>query len=101
MQHQSVFYAKSLFDKYGLYDEDFNAMDFEHALRISKYERAGFLNFTISNFRLGGFSSQNKKVMDSDTLRAFKKYLPLGAILFYISKLYQTLFVKNIQKNLD
>lgn len=101
MQHQSVFYAKSLFNKYGLYDEAYNAMDFEHALRISKNERAGFLKFTISNFRLGGFSSQNKKVMDDDTLRAFKKYLPLGAVYFYLSKIYQFLFVKNIQKNLD
>jgi len=101
MQHQSIFYAKSLFDKYGLYDEAYNAMDFEHALRISRQERAGFLNFNISNFRLGGFSSKNKKVMDGDTLRAFKKYLPFGPALFHLSKLYQLLFVKNIQKNLD
>lgn len=100
MQHQSVFYAKSLFDKYGFYDEAYNAMDFEHALRISKHERAGFLNFTISNFRLGGFFSKNKKIMNSDTLRAFKKYLPLGVLWFYLSKIYQALFVKNIQKNL-
>ncbi len=98
MQHQSIFYSRSLFDKYGLYDETFNAMDFEYAMRIRKLEKAGFVNTTVANFRLGGFSSKNKQIMENDTKNILTKHFYFGKIYFLVHGVYVKFFVRDLNR---
>ncbi len=50
--HQSVFIKKTIFEKYGLFDERYkNSMDYELWLRLSKSKiKSVFLNKTLCNF---------------------------------------------------
>jgi len=94
MQHPATFYSRELFSKYGLYDESLYAMDYEYAIRIGKKEKAKFMDIVISNFRVGGFSSKNEKIMEADVKKIFQKYYPLANFWFFIRSLYIKLFVK-------
>jgi glycosyltransferase involved in cell wall biosynthesis len=94
MQHPATFYNRNLFEKYGLYDELFSAMDYEYAVRIGKKERAKFIEVAVSNFRLGGFSSQNKEAMEEDIKKILKKYFYFSSLSICIRKLYTKFFVK-------
>jgi glycosyltransferase involved in cell wall biosynthesis len=87
MPHQGTFYSKNLFNKYGLYDESLNAMDYEYAIRIGKKDKAQFMNIVISNFYLGGFSSKNLKIMKKDIDKIFKKHFQLYFFWNFIHKL--------------
>src|SRR5680860_1347088 len=93
MQHPATFYSRDLFDKYGLYDESLNAMDYEYAVRIGKTEKAKFMNIMVANFRVGGFSSENRESMEKDVKIIFNKYFLLAGFWFFIRKLYIKFFV--------
>lgn len=95
MQHPATFYSNDLFSKYGLYDESLNAMDYEYAVRIGKKEKAKFMDIVVSNFRVGGFSSKNRKVMEKDVKSIVKKYFSFPQLWLFIRKLYIKFFVKN------
>lgn len=58
--HQSCFHHHSVFEEFGLYDEDFSiAADYEFLLRILRSENPLFLpQFTVADMSLGGLSSQ-------------------------------------------
>lgn len=88
MQHPAIFYSKELFKKYGLYNESFNAMDYEYAVRIGKKEKAKFMNIIISNFRTGGFSTTNTKTMEKEVTEIIKKYFKFPKLWLFIRKIY-------------
>ena len=74
MQHPAIFYSKKLFVKYGKYDENLHAMDYEHAIRIGKKEKAKFMNIKVSNFRIGGISTTQPELMEKDVKKIYNKY---------------------------
>lgn len=88
MQHPAVFYNKELFKKYGLYDESYNAIDYEYAARIGRRERAKFINIVVSNFRVGGFSTINTDLIENEVERIIKKYFLLPRVNIFIRKIY-------------
>ena len=96
MQHPATFYSRELFDKYGLYDEDSNAMDYEYAVRIGKAKPAKFMNISVSNFRIGGFSSKNRESVENDVKKIFKKYFLFSGFWFLIRRFYIKIFVKKL-----
>ena len=95
MQHQAIFYSRELFNKYGLYDETLNSMDYDYAMRIGKKEKAGFINVMVSSFRLGGFSTKNKKIMEKNVRAVFKKHFFLDSFWFFLRGVYIKLFIKD------
>ncbi len=95
MQHQAIFYGRELFEKHGNYNETMDAMDYEYAMRIRLKEKAGFINTIVTNFRLGGFSSTHKEVMESNIKKILKKHFVLASLWFYLRTLYIKLFIKN------
>lgn len=86
MQHPAIFYSRTLFEKYGGYDENFNAMDYEYAVRIGKKEKAKFMNIVISSFRLGGFSTSNWQCMEKEVESIIKKYFRYPEAALFIRK---------------
>ena len=86
MQHPAIFYSKELFKRYGLYNESFNAMDYEYAVRIGKKEKAKFMDIVISNFRIGGFSTTNTKTMEKEVIKIIKKYYKFPKLWLFVRK---------------
>lgn len=96
MQHPATFYSRELFDKYGLYDETLNAMDYEYAIRIGKKEKAKFMNMKVSNFRLGGISTTQSDRLEKEVKKIFKKYFSFSGFWFLIRRFYIKIFVKKL-----
>jgi glycosyltransferase involved in cell wall biosynthesis len=99
MQHQAIFYNRGLFEKYGLYDESVNSMDYEYAIRIRRKERAGFIKVIVANFRLGGFSSVHKDAMERDIEQVLKKHFIFGDLWLSLRELHIKLFVNKKHKH--
>lgn len=95
MQHPATFYSRELFEKYGLYNEELNAMDYEYAVRIGKNERAKFIDVVVSKFRVGGFSYKNKDIMEKDDKTILNKYFSSPGLWLFLGKMYRYFFVKN------
>lgn len=56
--HQSVFVKKSIFEKFGFFDESFRiSMDYEFWLRIGRHIKPHILPFVVSKMEAGGISS--------------------------------------------
>jgi glycosyltransferase involved in cell wall biosynthesis len=75
--HQSCFHHHSVFQEFGLFDEDFSiAADYEFLLRILHNENPFFLpQFTVADMSIGGLSSQVSTllVMQKEFDKALKK----------------------------
>jgi hypothetical protein len=91
MPHQATFYSKHLFEKYGLYDESFNVMDYEYAIRIGKKEKAKFMNIVVSKFRKGGISTTNVDLIEKEVAIIIKKYFNFSKIWLFVRKMYKNL----------
>lgn len=89
MQHPAVFYSKNLFVKYGPYDEHYNAMDYEYAVRIGKKEKAKFMNIVVSSFRVGGFSTTNTQVMENESKKIITNNFLFPKMSLFIRKIYK------------
>lgn len=85
--HQAIFYGRKVFDKLGYYDLQYRVLA-DHAFNIkcfsdSQIEKK-YIDATISNYELGGFSSCNK---DEAFLRDYnglvRHYLGWRALLIY------------------
>jgi glycosyltransferase involved in cell wall biosynthesis len=93
--HQAVFYKKTLFDKFGLYDENFFIAadhDFNMKIWTNRKTKTFYLNKTLANFDKTGFSSdkKNKKILKIENSLIFYKYALSASFLkinYYI-KLY-------------
>ena len=91
--HTTIFVKKEVFEKYGLYREDFRiASDYEISLRWFKNSqlKKKFLNQWVVKMRLGGKSTDltQQKLKSSEDLRIIKEYNLLGnvTLLFKISR---------------
>lgn len=77
--HQTVFIKRSVFDKFGYFDEKVKYItDYEYWLRIADKTRWFFINETISSFTARvdsvSLSRKHKKELKYDTLKFHKKY---------------------------
>lgn len=84
INHQRIFYKKSLFEKYGFYNIKYSiAADHELNIRFfcNKAIQKKYLPLTISRYHSGGFSAQKFDEAfwndwDDIVLKNFKPYLP-------------------------
>lgn len=77
LNHPAVFVRKELYDRYGLFDENYRlAMDYEILLRFyHNNARFKYLEHTLSHMPLGGISDVNWKRTYGESCRVRKKYL--------------------------
>jgi len=76
MQHPSLFYKKSLHDKFGFYDESYKiAADYEFCLKAfyQGKSKVTLFNAIIDNFVMGGISSANHLKTLKENRRALHK----------------------------
>lgn len=95
--HQAVFIRKSVFDRFGLFDEKLKiAMDYDYWLRISKKTKWRFINVTVSNFMIsphGASSSIKNRVLGrAEVANIRRKHL--GLLSYAFSYLCEKLFQK-------
>ena len=83
--HPASFYKRNLFDKFGLYDENFRiAADHDFNMRIlrDKKTKTFYLNKTIANFNMTGLCSDKKyeKIRQMENSLIFYKYANINII---------------------
>lgn len=68
IHHQGVFHHRTLFDEYGVFDEDFGiiGMDYEFIIRYLKDHEAQFINEFVSKVHVGGVSWSGKYALKSN-----------------------------------
>ncbi|WP_295201088.1 glycosyltransferase family 2 protein [uncultured Chryseobacterium sp.] len=87
--HTTIFVRKEVFEKYGLYREDFNiASDYEISLRWfrNKNLKKVFLDQWVVKMRLGGKSTDMKqqKLKSSEDLKIINQYNLLGHFTLFL-----------------
>ncbi|OGH96489.1 MAG: hypothetical protein A2039_09085 [Candidatus Melainabacteria bacterium GWA2_34_9] len=90
--HQAIFYKKSLFDRFGLYDENFFIAadhDFNMKILTNRKTKNFYLNTIIARFDQTGISSDKKykKILKIENSLIFYKYAfstPLLKINYYL-----------------
>jgi glycosyltransferase involved in cell wall biosynthesis len=99
--HTSIFYKKSLFDKVGLFDEQYKvASDFEHMNRIFRNKKINFFYFDeyilmMDSGGLSGKSFLNVVLQNIDNIKIMLKYggkttlLPYYLLIKFCVKLKQ------------
>lgn len=95
LPHQSVFIKRELFDKYGLYDEDFKIVsDWMFFLKTIgvEGESVKYLDMDISYYDTNGFSSQNNNLRFEEKIIGRKKIIPKQLYPDYI-------FLDHLNKN--
>lgn len=79
LTHPNTFIHKSLFDKYGLYNEankivsDWEFFLIAAGLNNCKYQK---LDFEVAKFYEDGISSKNKELVNSEMLKTIKRLVP-------------------------
>lgn len=69
--YPTLFVRREVYDKIGLIRKDYRcAMDFELALRLTKFTRPYFLDYTIANMRDMGLSGKNYFTAFKEDIRA-------------------------------
>ena len=106
--HPVSFIKKGLFDKFGLYDENFKfAADYDFFLKtlIVGNVSTQYIPFSVSQFNLDGLSSNaaNQEIIAKERKNSQLKYLPEKVLLFYqdyvlLEKEYQKLLNSKIFK---
>lgn len=94
--HPASFYKKTLFDKFGLYDENFFIAadhDFNMKILTNKKTKTFYLNKTIANFDKTGISASKKykKINKIENSLIFYKYAfssPCSKINYYIKWIF-------------
>ncbi len=116
--HQGIFYSKSVFEKYGLYNENLRIIsdNLLNAKVLKNNELIVYTKDIISNFTLGGLSSnlnykqlldKEKKylhnkmfkyqsVMVRNIISLIKYFLPRVYELYYKSPIYKTYQLKTV-----
>lgn len=96
--HPATFLNKKLFNEYGLYREDIQGgMDYEYWLRIGKKEKPIFMPILVSNFCVGGFSTdpKNNEINKNETIRIRGMYTKFAAMTMWPAWIYRK--IKNIK----
>lgn len=94
INHQAVFLQRELFTEYGLYREDLKgAMDYEYWFRIGKREKPKYMPILVSDFRIGGFSSdpKNKELNMAEALKVRSWYTRFPKLSFLPVNIYRKL----------
>lgn len=100
LNHQSIFYKKSIFEKFGKYedtrckitaDTDYN-MNLVLKQKINVY----YLPIYIANYSMKGFSSKNEILFNQEKKKILKKYYGLGIFRENILKLIACLDEYNL-----
>ncbi len=88
--HQSVFLKKVIFNKYGLFDENFkNIMDYDLWLRLSKNKVSSlFIDKIISNFSVRADAQSNIGKNNNEHIASYKKYLSNVFLIKLLSIIY-------------
>lgn len=100
LNHQAVFFKKSLFDTLGLFDLNLKlAADFEFLLRAYSFEKQSFkaLNFIVCNYDNTGISAQKKnyETVIKERNIALKKHFEKAELSKMKSAFLQSLTTKN------
>ena len=75
LSHQTMYVKKSLYDKYGLYDNSYKiAMDFDFVARI-RNEKFDFIPDILAIAEPGGVSTEKYDLSLKESTRVVKKYL--------------------------
>lgn len=89
LNHPSTFIGREVFQKYGAYDTSISIVSdwklFFVAIGLN-LESVRYLDAPISVFYMGGISSQKKQIQ-KEREAVFRKYLPVGVLADYDSKL--------------
>ncbi|NLU96929.1 hypothetical protein B6N13_02320 [Marinomonas sp. UCMA 3892] len=97
ISHQASFISKALFDKYGLYDEDFRIrMDYEFWLRVLPHSSLFFINDTLVDYADGGISGQNSGKNFKEEIKAQIKNLPSITLVICLVKSSLKYFIKRL-----
>jgi len=89
--HQACFYRKFLFEKFGMYDENFlicSDHDLNMRILLNRKIKTGYINKTIANFERTGISSSKKfsRILENENRLIFYRYAynsPVSAIIYY------------------
>lgn len=93
LPHPTVFCRREVYEKVGLFRTDYRcAMDYEWAIRLTKYTKPYFLNYRIACMRDIGTSGNLYRQSLAETARALKEH---GYYLDYLSTM-----TRNIVKRL-
>lgn len=92
--HQTMFYRKELFEKYGLYDENYiiaGDADKNMKFLLEQKVKAMYLPFVVANYAMNGISSslKMKKIIQKEGNRNYRKY-------YYNNFFYRSIF--NLEK---
>lgn len=80
--YPTLFCRKEVYDDIGLFRKDYRvAMDYEFEMRLLKYTRPYFLNYTIACMRDMGYSGRNYMVAFKETVRALWEHKYYSAAL--------------------
>lgn len=87
ISHQASFISMSLFEKYGLYDEDFKVrMDYEFWIRVLPKSSLYFIDEILVDYSDGGVSGQSSNINYREEIRAQIKNLKSITLLFCLFK---------------
>lgn len=92
--HQSIFYHKSLFKKFGHYSKDYKIYsdwDFNIKCLVKNKVQALYLPIIISKFQLGGLSSNRalKKIYKNERNALIEQYYPKSKFFIYINDFFK------------
>lgn len=101
--HQSIFYNKKLFEKYGLYSnqyEIYSDWDFNTNCLVKNKEACLYLDLCISNFQLGGKSSDPKcfKLYNEEKNIIVKNYYKNISLFICIDSFLKKILTKTYKK---
>jgi len=87
--HQSVFLKKSIFQEYGMFDEQFkNSMDYDFWLRLAKNNVSGiFIDKIICNFSIRDNSQSAIGKSSSEHVISYKKYISSTILRFILKRI--------------
>lgn len=84
--HQAIFVPLSIFKRYGLFDTQITiGADWDHIIRVSKYESFQYNPQIVINFVLGGHSSKNKSTAYKELFLLRKKHGPSNIFFSLVS----------------
>lgn len=100
IDHQAAFIRKSLFDKYGLYDEQYklaaDSIFFMRTLGIHK-EKCKYVNVDVANFIMGGSSSTQYQTYMKERKAAFDKELsPYTKYIFELAEYRKSTLLRTL-----
>lgn len=86
LNHSSTFIRRSLFDKYGLYDETLSIVaDWKWFLDIIVFKREtpSYVDLDVSRFDMHGISETNKELVNAEREKVLLELIPFNILVDY------------------